>query len=198
MWPSRWPSSRTRKLDRRTAGLRCVRRSARSTTAGVGHTACGRSTQMVNDKAEFTDAPYPPGAAPRPAHVPAQIGFRGSVGGEKTRRMGQRAVDVRQGPRSPGVRVRARPRAGGRDGRAPARRSRAGVEVAVYRGVDQPDPDAPMGAPRKMCRRADDAREVREAGGEQSDLCGSAKKGFCPHHPDAGGDCGSQAGREGR
>jgi putative DNA primase/helicase len=65
-----------------------------------------------------------------------------------------------------------------------------GVNVEVWLGTDQPDPAAPTGAPYAMCQRGGDAKAVQQAGGSLSDLCGSRKRGFCPHHPDAAGTCG--------
>lgn len=61
----------------------------------------------------------------------------------------------------------------------------------VYRGIERPDPDAPGfddPAIREddkipMCRRLADAKAVIEAGGSLGSLCGSRKRGHCPHHP---------------
>ena len=67
--------------------------------------------------------------------------------------------------------------------------------AAIYRGPDQPDPDAPEA---KMCRCAEAAEEVRKAGGKSEDVCGSSKRGRCPFHPKKSADnavCGYQRQR---
>lgn len=151
---------------------------------------------MVTDAADFTDAAEIDGTAPPfvpvpPSAAPLQTGLRGSVGSGKTRYIAREVKDVlaRDAGAVAFVFVPDHALAGEMAGRV---RAEVGpnVEVEVYRGMDQPDPAAPAGNPRKMCRRSADAGEVREAGGELADLCGSSKHGHCPHHPGAGGDCG--------
>lgn len=66
------------------------------------------------------------------------------------------------------------------------------VPCQVHLGIERPDPDAPgFDDPAitpenkiKMCRRLADVLEIITAGGSISTLCGSKKRGFCPHHPD--------------
>ena len=59
--------------------------------------------------------------------------------------------------------------------------------VEVWRGIAQPDPDAPG---KSMCQRASEAEQVIAVGGAIGDLCGSKTRGYCQHHPAAGGTCG--------
>lgn len=64
-----------------------------------------------------------------------------------------------------------------------------GVSCGVYRGAEAPDPAAPG---LTMCRRPDDLKEVRAAGGAITDLCGAARSGcaLCPFHPANRGSTG--------
>jgi hypothetical protein len=57
------------------------------------------------------------------------------------------------------------------------------VPVQLYLGNDQPDPDAPE---FNMCRINEEMREVLKAYGTMSVLCGSHKRGFCPHFRECG------------
>jgi hypothetical protein len=57
------------------------------------------------------------------------------------------------------------------------------VPVQLYLGNDQPDPDAPEFA---MCRINDEMNAVLKAYGTMSTLCGSHKRGFCPHYRECG------------
>jgi hypothetical protein len=53
-----------------------------------------------------------------------------------------------------------------------------GVPCGVWRGTEQPDPAAPG---ETMCRRLEDLKQTRMAGGSVSALCGSTKGGgICP------------------
>lgn len=58
--------------------------------------------------------------------------------------------------------------------------------AAVWRGLNQPDPDE---AGATMCRRPADAELVQRAGGDLSQLCGTDARGYCPFHPRRGGSC---------
>jgi hypothetical protein len=66
------------------------------------------------------------------------------------------------------------------------------VPCQVYLGAERPDPAAPgfddptipVEKKTPMCRRLADALEIIVAGGSISTLCGSERRGFCPHHPD--------------
>ena len=68
-----------------------------------------------------------------------------------------------------------------------ANKMAGGTVAALWRGFERDDPGA-LGV--KMCPRSDVARDVMEAGGSISDLCGSKQRGFCPFHPAVGGACG--------
>jgi hypothetical protein len=67
------------------------------------------------------------------------------------------------------------------------------IECYVHLGADRPDPDhpdftnpaVPEGRKTRMCRRSDMLGDVRAAGGSIETLCGSASRGYCPHHPDS-------------
>ena len=124
-------------------------------------------------------------------NAPPQIGLRGSVGSGKTRLYAQEITGVlAREPHAvafvfvPDHQLSAEV----------ARRIQSdvgpGFTVGIWRGTNQPDPDAPPGVARKMCQRSGDMDAVWEAAGTLKDLCGSSKRGFCPHHPKAGGDCG--------
>ncbi|EPY03227.1 hypothetical protein [Magnetospirillum fulvum] len=70
-------------------------------------------------------------------------------------------------------------------------------EARQWLGVDQPDPMMKgqldeVGQPIRMCRCAGALAEVIKAGGHQGHLCGSSEtRGYCPYHPNSGGDvCG--------
>ena len=67
-----------------------------------------------------------------------------------------------------------------------------GIPCHVHYGASWPDPTHPdfsnpaiSAADKvKMCRRSEMLADTRKAGGSISTLCGSEKRGFCPHHPD--------------
>jgi hypothetical protein len=61
-----------------------------------------------------------------------------------------------------------------------------GLAVEVYRGAGRPDPATSQGAPQPMCLRSKDVEAVQKAGGSITDVCGSKKRGWCPHS----GTCG--------
>jgi hypothetical protein len=71
---------------------------------------------------------------------------------------------------------------------ATTRGSREAVKVATWRGANAPNPAAEM---QSMCPRAAERAAIRSAGLASDSLCGSRrhKRGYCTHHPDAGGDC---------
>ncbi|BAE49461.1 hypothetical protein amb0657 [Paramagnetospirillum magneticum AMB-1] len=65
---------------------------------------------------------------------------------------------------------------------------RWGGKAQRWLGTDQPDPSS---TDVRMCRRNDTMSLVLNAGGKQSDLCGSRVRGYCPHHESGDGDlCG--------
>jgi hypothetical protein len=157
------------------------------------------TTVPRTDAAQFIDVVDPVGTAePFVASTPGasvggapQIGLSGSVGSGKTRLYIQQIKDVLARDPSAVVVVSVPDHELARE---VARRLQSdlgsGFPVDIWRGMDRPDPDAPAGVLRKMCQRSGDADAVLAAGGSMKDLCGSPKRGFCPHHPKAGGDCG--------
>jgi putative DNA primase/helicase len=63
-----------------------------------------------------------------------------------------------------------------------------GQTAEQWLGAEQPDPQSPAEA---MCRCAGALSEVHKAGGSHKDLCGTTKRGFCPHHEKGNGElCG--------
>ena len=133
-----------------------------------------------------TDAPPDtPPAAPSP-----QVGLRGTVGTGKTKTMIEAVRRVLVDPEAacavfvPDHRLAEEFEARLRDELGPS------VPVGIWRGLNQPDPNAPAGAGWQMCRRSADVALVSEAGGRVSDVCGSRRRGFCPHHTAVGGACG--------
>ena len=50
----------------------------------------------------------------------------------------------------------------------------------VHLGLERADPDAEG---ELMCRRGADVTTARRAGGSVATICGSPKRGLCPHHP---------------
>lgn len=58
-----------------------------------------------------------------------------------------------------------------------------GISVEIYRGTIQPDPVTPQ---QQMCLRSKDVADAQKAGGAEGDVCGSKKRGLCPHS----GACG--------
>jgi len=154
---------------------------------------------MVNSAVAFTPADFADedeiagtGTAPVPRPAgPQQIGLAGAVGMGKTRAIVIKIKAVLAANQTariavfvPDHRLAAEMAGRLRDSLG------ASATVLVWQGTARPDPAAPASAPVTMCQRYADARAVREAGGDLADLCGSAKRKFCPFHPQAGGACG--------
>lgn len=130
--------------------------------------------------------PAPPGKVARP-----QVGLAVPVGIGKTELAV--ALIARLGGQA---RVAVHVRDHGLAGELVSRLGKASVPAAVWRGFEADDPDS---SGEKMCRRWEEAAELRQHGGAAEDLCGSEGRGLCPFHEKATADgkpaCGYRAQR---
>jgi hypothetical protein len=70
------------------------------------------------------------------------------------------------------------------------RGTNAPIKIAIWRGTSQPDPSpAPENIAKTTCARSEERSALARAGQGGDWLCGTKKRGFCPHHPKAKGSC---------